>query len=795
MDEVHSRLLREVNTYLDFFQRRQVGTSQEIEQDYLDALKKLSLKAQQGDRALDDDLQSQVPTSWRRAWLAVRNAVEDEARAHKGTADGLDRLVKTLSTLRDDRDRIRRRIREDLRSTANEYGEYKTVVQRLRKTYERKVEELQHHEEAETARDQDPAIAGRGGKDDGWPPEHWLNPENGPVTSGRNRSDSAASSKAGGNASDIDSPPSSAVSPGLAPVFVSGATSSSSAAPSAYRDPPTGKQNVFEAIAKRDWSGDKHRVNSIVRAVGNLAKGADPATALGPSRTVRNKQYGSKLKREAEQADRDYRSGIFQLETLRLQKQRVQTSARESLKEFVNELASTFKTQLEKRASDEIVLGETHTAIASHLVPDIASIDAQHDAQTFFAGVQDPAPADLPVYYVNAFVGECKSLLFGVGLQDYHAKHPNMLVPLIVQRCIANIEATGLDQEGIYRVPGKLATIQQIVHRMEKGEEAFEFGPNDDPPAVAGVLKLYLRQLPVPLFPFTPNDRRAFAGEHTSSADTAIASLVRRIRRLSPPQQATLKALCQHLAKIVEHESVNKMSASNLALIFTSVIFGEDDVATLEAAMQGSKDNVMEILIRQQALLFRDLPIEPSSGVRSRHSSDHISGVRGAIDVASASSAKLSATTADDSRGKSASALSTHLTVPSETLEAPAGSSPAMRAGSVDSVYALYDQATTPGVLAPDSSPLSAHAPAMLPSGRDTPTIISSPNSRPVSASPSPLVSPPKLSPMTEHPQPFEDPLPPPHIPPAQQPHREHSFDEPEPPLSAALGRHIHTPE
>ncbi|BGP05626.1 hypothetical protein JCM10049v2_001432 [Rhodotorula toruloides] len=795
MDDVHSRLLREVNTYLDFFQRRRVVPSQEIEQDYVDALRKLSLKAQQGDRALDDDLQAQVPTSWRRAWLAVRNAVEDEARAHKGTADGLDRLVKTLSTLRDDRDRIRRRIREDLRSTANEHGEYKGVVQRLRKMYERKVEELQHHEEAETAKDQDPAFSSKGGKEEGWPPEHWLNHENGPVTSGRNRSDSAASSKAGGSASDIDSPPSSAVSPALAPIFVSGATSSSSAAPSAYRDPPTGKQNVFEAIAKRDWSGEKHRVNSIVRAVGNLAKGADPATALGPSRTVRNKQYGSKLKREAEQADRDYRSGIFQLETLRLQKQRVQTSARESLKEFVNELASTFKTQLEKRVSDEILLGETHTAIASHLVPDIASIDAQQDAQTFFAGVQDPAPADPPVYYVNAFVGECRSLLFGVGLQDYHAKHPNMLVPLIVQRCIANVEATGLDQEGIYRVPGKLATIQQIVHRMEKGEEAFEFGPNDDPPAVAGVLKLYLRQLPVPLFPFLPTDRRAFTAEHAASSDTAIASLARRIRRLSPPQQATLKALCQHLAKVAEHESVNKMSASNLALIFTSVIFGEDDVASLEAAMQGSKDNVMEILIRQQASLFRDLPVDPPSGVRSRQSSDHISSPRAPVDLASASTASLNASAGDDSRGRSASASSTHLTVPRETLEGATGSSPELRAGSIDSVYALYDQATTPGVLAPETSPLSAHHPANPPPGRRTPTLISPPHSRPLSASPAAILSPPKLSPMAEHPQPLDEPLPPPRISATQQPRREHSFDEPEPPLSAALGRHIHTPE
>lgn len=59
MDDVHSRLLREVNTYLDFFQRRRVVPSfassppaactdlawtshrQEIEQDYVDALRKV----------------------------------------------------------------------------------------------------------------------------------------------------------------------------------------------------------------------------------------------------------------------------------------------------------------------------------------------------------------------------------------------------------------------------------------------------------------------------------------------------------------------------------------------------------------------------------------------------------------------------------------------------------------------------------------------------------------------------------------------------------------------------------
>jgi hypothetical protein len=83
------------------------------------------------------------------------------------------------------------------------------------------------------------------------------------------------------------------------------------------------------------------------------------------------------------------------------------------------------------------------------------------------------------------------------------------------------------------------------------------------------------------------------------------------------------------------------MGPANLALIFTSVIFGDDDAAALEAAMHGSKvslaslpfeqslprefkaglcaqDNVMETLIRHQELL-QDLPIR--AGTRSRSGS------------------------------------------------------------------------------------------------------------------------------------------------------------------------------
>ncbi|GAA5896218.1 hypothetical protein JCM6882_008521 [Rhodosporidiobolus microsporus] len=829
-------LLAELESYIAFFKRRQ-----ELEQEYTSGLQKLSKRAEQSDRQLDEEHPSQLPPSWRKAWLAVRNAVEDEARAHKQAADGLGKIVAGLNTLRDNRDRTRRRIQDDKRSAASEYSDYKSVVSRLRKTYERKVEELQHHEEAEALKEEErPAASsaatgarggagGNGAKEEPWPPEHWSSNAGAseyviPTPAYlRKRSDSAASSKGGAVSDAESSPPQSVISPAPTPVFVSGATSAATGEKSGpYRDPPTGKQNVFEAIAKRDWSGDKHRVNSIVRAVGNLAKGTDPAVALGPSRGARSRQYGGKLKREAEQADRDYRAGVFALETLRLQKMRVQTSARESLHEFVLELAVTLKNSFGQRVTDQISLGQSVVAIGEHVKPEIGKIEAERDAEQFFATIQDSAPQEPPVYYVNAFVGECRTLLFGVSLQDYHAKHPALLVPLIVQRCITNVDSHGLDNEGIYRVPGKLATIQQIVTRMEKDEEAFSFGPNDDPPAVAGVLKLYLRQLPIPLFPFSAADRKSFTADLSASPETATAALIRRLRRLSRTQQATLKTVCEHLARVVEREQVNKMSASNLALIFSTVIFGEDEAATLESAMHASKDVVMELLITQHTSLFDGLPAEAPAPVRSRRPSASLATLSPPLPSSSEPSSAPSSQVSGNGSAQSSppsSKLSPGSSPQPNQSSPRLPTSAAMRnAGSIDSVYALYQRASSPGFLPSYSSDSSPEAPTtgfVHPPRLHPPTSIAErTGTAPFQQAPTfplarapPSHSAPQLSPMSERSLDMREadliraqsanegeqgpPLPPPRT----SSHSVHDLSSPSPPLSAALGRRIPSPE
>ncbi len=39
-----------------------------------------------------------------------------------------------------------------------------------------------------------------------------------------------------------------------------------------------------------------------------------------------------------------------------------------------------------------------------------------------------------------------------------------------------------------------------------------------------------------------------------------------------------MKALVEHLARVASHTDKNKMDAKNLAIVFGSVIFGEDEI-------------------------------------------------------------------------------------------------------------------------------------------------------------------------------------------------------------------------
>lgn len=87
--------------------------------------------------------------------------------------------------------------------------------------------------------------------------------------------------------------------------------------------------------------------------------------------------------------------------------------------------------------------------------------------------------------------------------------------PLIVTKCIEAVERLGgLEKEGIYRISGKQSTVEKLKHYFEHDEAAVVFGKNDVPEdvfSIASLLKVYLRELETPLFPFKLSDRVTYS--------------------------------------------------------------------------------------------------------------------------------------------------------------------------------------------------------------------------------------------------------------------------------------------
>ncbi|CAF0893369.1 unnamed protein product [Brachionus calyciflorus] len=90
--------------------------------------------------------------------------------------------------------------------------------------------------------------------------------------------------------------------------------------------------------------------------------------------------------------------------------------------------------------------------------------------------------------------------LFGGKLIEY-INVTKQEIPLIMTSCIRAINRLGLHNQGIFRIPGSQLEINQFKESFEKGEDPLITVNPREMNSVAGVLKLYLRELKEPLFP------------------------------------------------------------------------------------------------------------------------------------------------------------------------------------------------------------------------------------------------------------------------------------------------------
>ncbi|KAJ7993105.1 hypothetical protein DPEC_G00268970 [Dallia pectoralis] len=164
-------------------------------------------------------------------------------------------------------------------------------------------------------------------------------------------------------------------------------------------------------------------------------------------------------------------------------------------------------------------------------------------------------------------------------------------IPFIVTKCISEIERRALKMKGIYRVNGVKTRVEKLCQAFENGKELVELS-QCSPHDISNVLKLYLRQLPEPIMPFRLYNRlmglakESLQGEGEEAGtgkapelvdlgpetDPAVLVVVDRLRELlnelPKANIATLRYIIRHLRRIAELEQENKMSPSNLGIVF-----------------------------------------------------------------------------------------------------------------------------------------------------------------------------------------------------------------------------------
>ncbi|XP_028258936.1 rho GTPase-activating protein SYDE2 [Parambassis ranga] len=188
--------------------------------------------------------------------------------------------------------------------------------------------------------------------------------------------------------------------------------------------------------------------------------------------------------------------------------------------------------------------------------------------------------------------GDREPLVFGVeAWRVVEKENTGLMVPLLISKCINEIEKRGCQVVGLYRLCGSAAVKKELREAFERDSHSTELCENTYPDinVITGVLKDYLRELPYPLITKQLYEavlesmavrplRMGAAGCENDQADSQHT--VSLLEILPEVERMTLRKLLDHLKLVASHQEVNKMTCQNLAVCFGPVLLSQRQEAS-----------------------------------------------------------------------------------------------------------------------------------------------------------------------------------------------------------------------
>ncbi|KAH8416401.1 hypothetical protein KR222_001581, partial [Zaprionus bogoriensis] len=167
---------------------------------------------------------------------------------------------------------------------------------------------------------------------------------------------------------------------------------------------------------------------------------------------------------------------------------------------------------------------------------------------------------------------KCIRGVFGTDLTTMVQLH-KCNIPFVVRRCVEEVEARGMLQEGIYRVSGFADEIDALKLALDRDGEKTDMSESTygNVNVIAGTLKLYLRLLPVPLITFQAYPSFMAAARNAKQPEQ-LQLMAEAVRRLPPAHYSCLQYMLEHLKRVASHYAVNKMNEHNLATVFAPTL-------------------------------------------------------------------------------------------------------------------------------------------------------------------------------------------------------------------------------
>uniref|UniRef100_A0A668AHQ3 Rho GTPase activating protein 27 n=1 Tax=Myripristis murdjan TaxID=586833 RepID=A0A668AHQ3_9TELE len=198
--------------------------------------------------------------------------------------------------------------------------------------------------------------------------------------------------------------------------------------------------------------------------------------------------------------------------------------------------------------------------------------------------------------------GYIRENVFGCHLATLCAQEKTT-VPRFVEKCIRAVEKRGLDIDGIYRVSGNLAVIQKLRFKADHEELDLEDGQWEDIHVITGALKLFFRELPEPLFPYS-HFNGFIKAIRTVDHHTKVSFMCDLVKSLPAPNHDTMQLLFGHLRNVIRHGDENRMSVQNVAIVFGPTLLRPETESANITMHMVFQNQIVELILNEYEVIF-----------------------------------------------------------------------------------------------------------------------------------------------------------------------------------------------